>query len=63
MTSHKETLAIKLQSLTALLDNPRADDDEWAVDLLYALEAIYEVALYPPTSVVAASRTSHAMAA
>ncbi len=63
MTSHKEALAIKLQTLTLLLDDPRADDDEWAVDLLYALEAIYDVALYPNSPIVAASRANHALAA
>ena len=63
MTSHKESLAIKLQALTVLLDDPRADDDEWAVDLLYALESIYELALYPNSPVIAASRANHALAA
>ena len=63
MTSHKESLAIKLHALTVLLDDPRADDDEWAVDLLYALEAIYDVALYPNSPIVAASRATHALAA
>lgn len=63
MTSHKESLAIKLQALTVLLDDPRADDDEWAVDLLYALESIYDLALYPNSPVIAASRANHALAA
>ena len=63
MMNHKEALAIKLHALTGLLDDPRADDDEWAVDLLYALESIYDLALYPNAPVIAASRTSHALAA
>ncbi|MEO8386746.1 MAG: hypothetical protein ABI583_15960 [Betaproteobacteria bacterium] len=63
MTTHKEALAIKLQALTALLDDPRADDDDWAVDLLYALESIYDLALYPNAPVIAASRASQALAA
>ena len=63
MMNHKEALAIKLHALTVLLDDPRADDDEWAVDLLYALESIYDLALYPNAPVIAASRTSHALAA
>ena len=63
MTSHKDALASKLQALTVLLDDPRADDDEWAVDLLYALEAIYDIALHPDAPITAASRTSHALAA
>ena len=63
MTSHKEALAIKLQALTVLLDDPRVDDDDWAVDLLYALEAIYDVALYPNSPVVAASRANRAVTA
>jgi hypothetical protein len=63
MKSHKEALAIKLQVLTVLLDDPRADDDDWAVDLLYALEAIYDLALYPNAPVIAASRAHQALAA
>ena len=63
MTSHKDALAIKLRALNALLEDPRADDDDWSVDLLYALEAIYELALYPDSPAGAASRTSHAIAA
>ena len=56
-------MAIKLRALNALLEDPRADDDDWSVDLLYALEAIYELALYPDSPAGAASRTSHAIAA
>jgi len=63
MTSHKEALALKLKALTVLLDDPRADDDEWAVDLLYALESIYDLALYPNAPVIAASRANHTLAA
>jgi len=63
MTSYKDALAGKLQELTALLDDPRADDDDWAVDLLYTLEAIYEIALHPGMPIVAASRAAHAVAA
>ena len=63
MTSHNETLESKLQALTALLDDPHVDDDDWAVDLLYTLEAIYEIALHPDKKVVAASRENHAVTA
>lgn len=63
MISHKDALASKLQALSALLDDPHADDDEWAVDLLYTLEAIYEIALHPEMQVVAVSRANHAVAA
>ena len=63
MTSHKEALATKLQALTVLLDDPRAEDDEWAVDLLYALEAIYDLALYPDSTTIAASHANQAMTA
>ena len=57
MTSHKYALAIKVQALNALLDDPRADDDDWCVDLLYTLEAIYDIALHPDVPIVAASRS------
>ena len=63
MTSYKAALASKLQELTALLDDPRADDDDWAVDLLYTLEAIYEIALHPETPIMAAARAQRAVAA
>ena len=63
MTSYKAALASKLQELTALLDDPHADDDDWAVDLLYTLEAIYEIALHPETPIVAAARAQHSVAA
>ena len=63
MISHKDAMASKLHALSALLDDPHADDDEWAVDLLYTLEAIYEIALQPEKKVVAASRANHAIAA
>jgi hypothetical protein len=63
MTTHKDALASKLQNLTILLEDPRADDDEWSVDLLYALEAIYEVALHPGVPVTASSRTNLSIAA
>ena len=63
MISHKDAMAGKLQALSALLDDPHADDDEWAVDLLYTLEAIYEIALHPEKQVVAASHANHAVAA
>ena len=63
MTSYKAAFASKLKELTALLDDPHADDDDWAVDLLYTLEAIYEIALHPETPIVAASRAQHSVAA
>ena len=63
MTSYKTALAGKLEELTTLLDDPHADDDDWAVDLLYTLEAIYEIALHPETPIVAASRAQQAVAA
>ena len=63
MISHEDAMASKMQTLRALLDDPHADDDEWAVDLLYTLEAIYEIALHPDKPVVAASRALHAVAA
>ena len=63
MISHEDAMASKMQTLRALLDDPHADDDEWAVDLLYTLEAIYEIALHPDKQVVAASRALHAVAA
>ena len=63
MTSHNYALAIKLQALNAMLEAPRADDDDWCVDLLYTLEAIYEIALDPHVPVVAASRSNLSVAA
>ena len=63
MTSHKYALAIRVQALNALLEDPRADDDNWCVDLLYTLEAIYEIALHPNVPVVAASRANLSIAA
>ena len=63
MISHEDAMASKMQTLRALLDDPHADDDEWAVDLLYTLEAIYEIALHPEKQVVAASHANHAIAA
>ena len=63
MTSYKAALASKLEELTALLDDPHADDDDWAVDLLYTLEAIDEIALHPETPIMAAARTQQAVAA
>ena len=63
MTSHKEALAIKLKVLAVLLDDPRTDDDEWAVDLLYALESIYDLALNPNSPVIASSRANHTLVA
>ena len=63
MINHEDAMAGKLKALRALLDDPHADDDEWAVDLLYTLEAIYEIALHPDKQVVAASRALHAVAA
>lgn len=63
MTDHKYALAIKLRALNLMLDAPRADDDDWCVDLLYTLEAIYEIALHPDVPVVAASRSALSIAA
>ena len=63
MTNQKYALESKLQALTALLDDPHAEDDDWAVDLLYTLEAIYEIALDPDKKVVVASRADHAVTA
>ena len=63
MTSYQAALASKLAELTALLDDPHADDDDWAVDLLYTLEAIYEIALHPETPIVTSLRAQQVIAA
>ena len=63
MTSYQAALASKLAELTSLLDDPHADDDDWAVDLLYTLEAIYEIALHPETPTVTSSRAQQVIAA
>ena len=63
MTTDNEEMATQLNALNALLEDPHPNDDDWSVDLLYTLESIYEIALYPDAPFSAGSRTNFSIAA